>query len=76
MAAKEVRLSVFCFDPQKEEKPRYESYSVPYRDNLTILDALNFVKEEIDPALSFRQSCRAAICGSCALRINKRSGLA
>ncbi|MCU0861276.1 MAG: heterodisulfide reductase-related iron-sulfur binding cluster, partial [Methanomassiliicoccales archaeon] len=39
-------------------------------------DALNHVKDEIDGTLCFRQSCRAAICGSCALRVNKRSCLA
>lgn len=76
MAQKDVRLSVYRFDPQRDEKGRYDSYSVPFKENLTILDALNYVKEEVDPTLSFRQACRAAICGSCAMRMNKRSGLA
>lgn len=76
MARDEVRLSVFRFDPEKDEGSRYQTCSVPYSKNLTILDALNFVKEEIDGTLSFRQSCRAAICGSCAVRVNKRSCLA
>ncbi len=76
MPAEEVRLSVYRFDPQRDEKGHYDSYTVPFRENLTVLDALNYVKEEIDPTLSFRQACRAAICGSCAMRMNKRSGLA
>ncbi|HTY47535.1 MAG TPA: fumarate reductase (CoM/CoB) subunit TfrB [Methanomassiliicoccales archaeon] len=76
MPAKVVKLSVYRFDPQRDEKGRYDFFDVPFKENLTVLDALNYVKEEIDPTLSFRQSCRAAICGSCAMRMNKRSGLA
>jgi fumarate reductase (CoM/CoB) subunit B len=76
MIAKEVRLSVYRFDPNGEDRPSYQTYSVPFTKNLTILDALNHIKDEIDGTLSFRQSCRAAICGSCALRVDKRSCLA
>ena len=76
MVGDEVKLSVFRFDPKKDESPRYQTYTVPYRKDLTVLDALNHVKDDIDGSLSFRQSCRAAICGSCALRVNKRSCLA
>jgi fumarate reductase (CoM/CoB) subunit B len=71
-----VRLSILRFDPRREEGSGYQTFEVPYRRNLTILDALNYVKDEIDGSLAFRQSCRAAICGSCALRVNKRSCLA
>jgi fumarate reductase (CoM/CoB) subunit B len=72
----EVRLIIFRFDPRKDEAPRYQTFTIPYQDNLTVLDALNYVKEERDSSLSFRQSCRSAICGSCAVRVNKRSCLA
>jgi fumarate reductase (CoM/CoB) subunit B len=76
MEAGEVKLKVFRYDPTNEEKSHYEVYSVPWRQGLTVLDALNYIKEEIDSSLSFRQGCRSAICGSCALRVDKRGSLA
>jgi len=41
-----------------------------------ILDALIKVKDEVDPTLTFRRSCREGICGSCAMNINGKNGLA
>lgn len=76
MEAGKVKLNVFRYDPTKDEKFHYETYSVPWRQGLTVLDALNYIKENIDSSLSFRQGCRAAICGSCALRVDKRGCLA
>jgi fumarate reductase (CoM/CoB) subunit B len=73
---KEINLIIFRYDPANDEKPRYETYTVPCRHGLTILDALNYIKENIDSSLSFRQGCRSAICGSCAVRIDKRGCLA
>ncbi len=72
----EVKLNIFRYDPTTDEKPRYEIYSVPWKKGLTVLDALNHIKEYMDSSLSFRQGCRSAICGSCALRVEKRGCLA
>jgi fumarate reductase (CoM/CoB) subunit B len=72
----QVKLSIFRFDPDQDDAPRYQEYLIPYREKLTVLDALNHIKEHIDPTLTFRHSCRSAICGSCAIRVNKRSALA
>ena len=41
-----------------------------------VLDALLKIKEEIDPSLALRRSCREGICGSCAMNINGKNGLA
>jgi len=76
METGEVKLNVFRYDPTKDEKPRYGVYSVPWRQGLTVLDALNHIKEYTDSSLSFRQGCRSEICGSCALRVDKRGRLA
>ncbi len=48
----------------------FETFEVPYKDGMTLLDALNYIKEYIDPSLSYRQFCRAGICGTCALNVN------
>lgn len=76
MKIDEIKLSIFRYDPAKDGKPHYETYSVLWKQGLTVLNALNYIKENIDSSLSFRQGCRSAICGSCALRIDKRGCLA
>lgn len=48
----------------------YQSYEVPYEEGMTVLSALQRVKEEIDPSLTFRHFCRAGICGTCTIMIN------
>ncbi|MBI5559707.1 MAG: succinate dehydrogenase/fumarate reductase iron-sulfur subunit [Deltaproteobacteria bacterium] len=56
-------------DPLKAE-PYWQAYSVEVKEGMTVLDALLKISEGDDPTLSFRRSCRSAICGSCALTIN------
>jgi fumarate reductase iron-sulfur subunit len=63
-------LEVFRYLPDSEDEPRFENYEVTYRDNWVVLDALNHVKEEQDPTLSFRWSCRMGVCGSCGMMVN------
>ncbi len=63
------------YDPDTQE--RYEeSFEVETQAGQTVLDSLNQIKWEQDGTLSFRMSCRHAICGSCAMKINGRSMLA
>ena len=53
-----------------------EEFDVPYDDSTTVLQGLEWIKGQEDGSLTFRRSCRAAICGSCAMVINGRSRLA
>ena len=64
------RFIVFRKNPI-DKKPRYESYEVPLRDGMTILDVLFYIQDHIDSTLAFRYSCRGAICGSCSVTIDK-----
>jgi fumarate reductase iron-sulfur subunit len=52
-----------------DDGPQWQDYDVPLRDEWTVLDALNYVKNEVDPTLSFRWSCRMGICGSCGMNV-------
>jgi succinate dehydrogenase / fumarate reductase iron-sulfur subunit len=54
----------------------YDLYKVEVTKGMTILDALFQIQDKIDPSLSFRYSCRGAVCGSCAMLINKMPLLA
>jgi succinate dehydrogenase / fumarate reductase iron-sulfur subunit len=72
----EVRLRVRRFDPEQGGGPRWQDYTVDVPEHATVLDALLAVRDTQDDSLSLRCSCRSHICGSCAMRINGRSGLA
>ncbi|HET7010846.1 MAG TPA: succinate dehydrogenase iron-sulfur subunit [Anaerolineales bacterium] len=58
------------YNPETDRKPHVESYRVPLTPDTTILDALHWIKHERDGSLTFRRSCRHAICGSCAMNVN------
>ncbi len=49
---------------------RYDDYNVDIINGITILDLLFQIQEDIDPTLTFRYSCRGAVCGSCAILVN------
>jgi len=71
------RFVVYRYDPDSGENPRLDTYEVDV-DNCgpMVLDALIKIKNEIDPTLTFRRSCREGICGSCAMNIDGSNGLA
>ena len=61
--------------PESSEIPFVQQFDIPADDSTSVLDALNYIKEELDPSLSFRWSCRMAICGSCGLMVNGKPKL-
>lgn len=65
-------------DPDKPgDKPHMQTYQVDLNDcGPMVLDALIKIKNEIDPTLAFRRSCREGICGSCSMNINGANTLA
>ena len=54
----------------------YDLYKIDDKKGMTVLDALFQIQDKMDPSLSFRYSCRGAICGSCSVLINKEPRLA
>ena len=76
--AKRTRtFKVYRWSPDDDENPRTDSYEVDLdRCGPMVLDALIKIKNEIDPTLTFRRSCREGICGSCAMNIDGVNTLA
>uniref|UniRef100_A0A481SZY0 Succinate dehydrogenase [ubiquinone] iron-sulfur subunit, mitochondrial n=1 Tax=Liposcelis bostrychophila TaxID=185214 RepID=A0A481SZY0_LIPBO len=79
--AKPKRLktfSIYRWNPDApSEKPRMQSYTVDLNScGPMVLDALIKIKNEVDPTLTFRRSCREGICGSCAMNIGGINTLA
>jgi succinate dehydrogenase iron-sulfur subunit len=65
-----ITLRVSRYRPDSEDTPTMAEYEVPLRPDWTVLDALNYIKENIDGTLSYRWSCRMGICGSCGMTVN------
>ena len=65
-----ITLEILRYRPEKESKPVYQSYEVPFRKDWVILDALNYIKDSLDGTLSYRWSCRMGVCGSCGMTVN------
>lgn len=63
-------IQVLRYLPEESAQPFLQSFQVPVTDSTSVLDALNYIKESLDPTLSFRWSCRMAICGSCGVMVN------
>ena len=70
MSEPTVTLHVTRYHPEHDSAPRRQSYSVPYRQDWVVLDALNYIKDQIDGTLTFRWSCRMGVCGSCGMMVN------
>lgn len=76
--AKNLKLfKVYRYDPEDGQNPRIDSYEINMDEcGPMVLDAIIKIKNEIDPTLTFRRSCREGICGSCAMNIDGTNTLA
>ncbi len=71
-----IKLDIFRFDEAVDEVPHRDLVDIDVPETTTVLDALEHAKAEVDGSISFRRSCRSAICGSCSMNINGITGLA
>jgi succinate dehydrogenase / fumarate reductase iron-sulfur subunit len=69
-------LDIYRYDQATDELPHRDRVECDLPTTMTVLDALENVKAEKDGSITFRRSCRSAICGSCAMNINGTTGLA
>lgn len=71
-----MRFSIYRYDPDRDERPRMQDYELRLEPtDRMLLDALVRLKAQ-DDSLSFRRSCREGVCGSDAMNINGKNGLA
>ncbi|HVN98342.1 MAG TPA: succinate dehydrogenase iron-sulfur subunit [Syntrophorhabdaceae bacterium] len=70
-------FKILRYDAKEPEvAPIFHSYEIGAESGLTVLAVLLKIREQLDGTLSFRSSCRSAVCGSCAMVINGRIDLA
>jgi succinate dehydrogenase / fumarate reductase iron-sulfur subunit len=76
MTTKAITFKISRFDPAREDKGAYQTYSLDVPEGMTVLEALLRLQAEQDGTLAFRYACRGAVCGSCAMVINGHVDLA
>lgn len=70
-------FKVYRWDPESTDNPRYDTFEIDMDTcGPMVLDALIKIKDELDPSLTFRRSCREGVCGSCAMNIDGTNTLA
>ena len=70
-------FKVYRYDPEANTKPAMVQYDIDLNKcGPMILDAVLKIKDELDSSLALRRSCREGICGSCAMNVNGKNGLA
>ncbi len=72
----QVKLDIYRYDEASGQPPHRDRVTVEIPETTTVLDALETAKAEVDGSISFRRSCRSAICGSCSMTINGQTVLA
>ena len=77
MAAQRIqKVKILRYDPATDTEPHHQTFDVPCDDTTSVLDALGYIKDHLDKDLSFRWSCRMAICGSCGMMVDNVPKLA
>lgn len=76
MTDQTIIMEVMRYRPEQDKEPWLQSFTVPYTDDMSILQGLQYIKDYLDESLSFRWSCRMAICGSCGMMVDGTPQLA
>src|SRR4051794_17607786 len=71
-----ITLDVLRYEPAADARPRVQSYAIEFTPDMSVLQGLQHVKDFVDGSLTFRWSCRMAICGSCGMMIGGKPRLA
>jgi fumarate reductase iron-sulfur subunit len=70
-----IEIEVLRYRPEEEQEPVLQTYKVPFTDDMSVLQGLQYIKDYLDGTVSFRWSCRMAICGSCGMMIDGKPKL-
>jgi succinate dehydrogenase / fumarate reductase iron-sulfur subunit len=72
-----VKFEIYRYDPDKDERPYMQKLEVELQPtDKMLLDAILRIKNDVDDSLALRRSCREGVCGSDAMNINGKNGLA
>ena len=71
-----IKVECFRFNPELDKKPRFCSYQVPFQENMSVLNVLDYIFENLDSSLGYLSFCRHGVCGECKIKVNGKRGLA
>ena len=71
-----ITFKIKRYNPEKQAEPYFEDFKLDVQEDVTLLDCMNKIKWTLDGSLTYRMSCRSAICGSCAVKVNGHATLA
>ena len=71
-----ITIQVLRYQPQTHAAPYLQSWPVEFTEDMSVLQGLQHIKDFADGSLTFRWSCRMAICGSCGMMIDGKPQLA
>lgn len=69
-------FKIFRYNPKISTTASFQTFKLPEKKSMTVLEGLYYIMEHLDPTLAFRSSCRQGVCGSCAMHINGQYRLA
>ncbi len=77
MKLKTIQVKVSRFDPNVDKSPHYQTYEVPFEPKMTLMDALDYIYENLDPSLAYHShtSCHRRVCTRCNVTVNSKPGL-
>lgn len=77
MTEKKITLHVLRCDPGNGKPPSFEAFDVPWLEDLTVMGALDYIFENVDPTLAYydHAACAQGICKTCMVKINGQPGL-
>lgn len=70
MLEQPYEIEVLRYRPESDSEPVFQTYTIPYSRDWSIVDVLNYIKDTLDGTLSYRWSCQMAVCGSCGMMVN------
>ncbi|MFC2504311.1 MAG: 2Fe-2S iron-sulfur cluster-binding protein, partial [Cardiobacterium sp.] len=71
-----IRINLMRYRPDEDEKPWAQPFEIEWTQDMSILDALALLKDDFDPSIAYRWSCRMEVCGSCGMVVNGQPRLA
>jgi len=75
-ADRTISIDVLRYHPEMDSVPHTQRFEVPFNDDMSVLQGVQYIKDHLDGTLSFRWSCRMAICGSCGMMVQGKPELA
>lgn len=77
MKLESIKAKVFRFNPDQDQEPYFQKYDVPWEENMTAMDVLDYIYQHLDGTLAYydHAACKLGICARCLGRVNGRPGL-